>query len=192
MVASALGPRNSRSLSRQLAFECCYVQSDAMMHAEPHDLIGQMVKLLKEVDHRAGADFSGVGIIVTQDSGSLPIIDLRPTNKLLDTSETAAGLAQISHPWHEYHDGFHVLTPQLAIEKVAQYFSPPISTEVHIDRQKLFGGRYLAALFGSMLPNVLATGISSPDFGIAVFQDGKEQYHLSASETRPEAERALK
>lgn len=162
------------------------------MRAKPHDLIEQMVKLLEEVDGRAGVDFSGVGIIVTPSSKSLPIIDLRPTNKPLDSLETATALALISHPWHEHHDGFHVLTPRLAVEKVAQYFSPPIVPEVHIDREKLFGGRYLAALFGSMLPDVHATGISSRDFGIAVFQRGEEKFHRAANETRSKAQRALK
>lgn len=182
----------SRSLIRHLAIECSYVHSEVMMRTKPHDLIEQMVKLLEEVDDRAGADFTGVGIIVTPTSKSLPIVDLRPTNELLDSYDTATGLAQISHPWHEHHDGFHVLTPQLAVEKVAQYFSPPIAPDVYIGREKLFGGRYLAALFGSMLPDVLATGISSRDFGIAVFQRGEEKFHRAAIETRPKAERTLR
>ncbi|MCE6075332.1 hypothetical protein FS799_10750 [Agrobacterium vitis] len=156
-----------------------------MMRAKPHDIVEQIVELLQEVDGRAGVDFSGVGIIVTPTSESLPIIDLRPTNKLVGSCETATALAKISHPRHEHHDGFHVLTPSLAIEKIAQYFSPPIAPSVRIDRQKLFGGRYLAALFGSMLPNVLATGICSRDFGIAVFQQGEERFHQAANKMRP-------
>src|SRR3546814_2085384 len=91
-----------------------------------------MVRLLEEVDVRAGADFSGVGIIVADSFDSLPLINLRPTNSLLEDAETATALARISHHWHEHHDGFHVLTPELKIEKVAQYFSPPIVPEVRI------------------------------------------------------------
>lgn len=175
------------TFNRDLAFGRSYVQSEGMMQTEPYSLIKQIVKLLEEVDDHAGADFSGVGIIVTPASESLPVVDLRPTNRILDTSETAAALAQISHAWHEHHDGFHVLTPGLAIEKVAQYFSPPIALDVRIDRQKRFGGRYLAALFGSMLPDVLATGILSRDFGIAVFQRGEEKFYRAATEARPKA-----
>jgi len=156
-----------------------------MMQAEHRDLIEQIARLLEEVDVRAGADFSGVGIIVADSFDSLPLINLRPTNSLLEDAETATALAQISHHWHEHHDGFHVLTPGLKIEKVAQYFSPPIVPEVRIDRQKRFGGRYLAALFGSMIPHVLATGISSRDFGVAVFQGGDEKYHRAAGEAQP-------
>jgi hypothetical protein len=43
-----------------------------------------------------------------------------------------------------------------------------------IDRSKRFGGRYLAALFGSALPDVWAAGIASPGFGIAIFERGAE------------------
>jgi len=184
--------RNRLPLSRSLAFGCHYVQSDAMIRSKPHDLIEQMVKLLEEVENRAGADFSGVGIIVTQTSESLPIVNLRPTNNVLERGDTATALANISHPSHEHHDGFHVLTPQLNIEKVAQYFSPPIAPDVRIDRRKLFGGRYLAALFGSKLPGVLATGISSHDFGIAIFQQGQEKFHRGANGKQPQVGRDLK
>lgn len=163
-----------------------------MTRSKPHDLLEQMVKLLEEVEHRAGADFSGVGIIVTQSSDLLPIINLRPTSSVIEIVDTATALANISHPWHEHHDGFHVLTPQLNIEKVAQYFSPPIAPDLYIDRRKLFGGRYLAALFGSKIPGVLATGISSHDFGIAIFQQGQEKFHCGANGKRSQEVRDLK
>lgn len=161
-----------------------------MTPAAPQQLIEQLANLLQEVDARAGPDFSGIGLIVAASTVSLPIIALRSTSKLVDDGATAPALARISHPWHEHHDGFHVLTPELEIEKVAQYFSPPIMPGARIDRQKRFGGRYLAALFGSMLPGVLATGISSRDFGVAVFQDGEEKFYRAASASPPRAEKA--
>src|SRR3546814_19949309 len=86
---------------------------------------------------------------------------------------------------HEHHDGFHVLTPELKIEKVAQYFSPPIVPEVRIDRQKRFGSRYLAASFGSMIPDVLATGISSREFGVTDFQRSEAKHHRPAGQAQP-------
>lgn len=141
------------------------------------------MKLLEEVSGAAGADFSGVGVIVAASIETLPIIALRPTSKPNVDTTTSTALAEISHPWHEYHDGFHVLTPELKIERVAQYFSPPIVSVVHIDRQKRFGGRYLAALFGSLVPGVLITGIASRHFGVAVFCQGVESYYRTASET---------
>lgn len=161
-----------------------------MTLAECHDIIEQTAELLEEVDARAGIDFSGIGIIVSASPESLPLIALRPTSKLIDDAVPATALALISHHWHELHDGFHVLTPELKIEKVAQYFSPPIVPLVRIDRRKRFGGRYLAALFGSMLPGVLATGISSRDFGVAVFQRGEEKVYRAAREAPLRAEKA--
>ena len=143
------------------------------------------MKLLEEVSGAAGADFSGIGVIVAASLETLPIIALRPTSKPNIDATTATALAEISHPWHEHHDGFHVLTPELKIEKVAQYFSPPIVSVARIDRQKRFGGRYLAALFGSMVPGVLVTGIASRHFGVAVFQQGVESYYRATSETPP-------
>lgn len=161
-----------------------------MKLVENHYIIQQMAELLEEVDALAETDFSGIGIIVSASPESLPLIALRPTSKLIDDDETATALARISHPWHELHDGFHVLTPELKIQKVAQYFSPPIVPSVRIDRRKRFGGRYLAALFGSMLPGVQATGISSRDFGVAVFQRGEEKVYRAAREVPLRAERA--
>ncbi|MER8687108.1 hypothetical protein [Mesorhizobium sp. M1136] len=163
-----------------------------MKAAAPQDLIEQLVNLLEEVNLRAGTDFSGIGLIVTASPESLPIIALRPTSNLIDDAGTATVLARISHRSHELHDGFHVLTPGLQIEKVAQYFSPPIVPAARIDRQKRFGGRYLAALFGSMLPGVLATGISSRDFGLAVFHRGEEEIYRAANVSPPAVEKAPK
>src|SRR3546814_3114157 len=53
-----------------------------------------MARLLEEVDVRAGADFSGVGIIVADSFDSLPLINLRPTNSLLEDAETATARSE--------------------------------------------------------------------------------------------------
>jgi len=52
---------------------------------------------------------------------------------------------------------------------------------VMIDRTKVFGGRYIAALFGSAIPGVQLAGIASRGFGIAVFENGSERYFEAAS-----------
>jgi len=176
--------------SRALAFAPSCAQLRAMTPASPLELIEQLGSLLEEVDARAGSDFSGIGLIVTASPGSLPVIALRPTCKMIDDEATATALARISRSSHEHHDGFHLLRPDLKIEKIAQYFSPPIVPLARIDRGKRFGGRYLAALFGSMLPGVLATGICSRDFGVAVFEGGEEKIYRAARESSPGAEKA--
>ncbi len=127
-------------------------------------------------------------MIVSANPESLPIVALRPTSNPIDDAATATVLARISQHRHEHHDGFHVLTPDLKIKKIAQYFSPPIVPLLNIDRQKRFGGRYLAALFGSMLPSVVATGIVSRDFGLAVFQQGDEKFYRPAIESKSKSQ----
>lgn len=133
-----------------------------------------LLELLVDVDARAGVDFSGIGVIVSARPQDLPILALRPVSDPGEAADVAHVLATVSNPAHEYHDGFHVLGPDLRLLLLAQYFSPPIVPSAPIDRSKRFGGRYLAGLFGSALPGVLATGIASRDFGIAVFREGRE------------------
>ncbi len=74
----------------------------------------------------------------------------------------------------EFHDGFHVLSPDLELLLVSQYFSPPIVTSVVIDTTRRLGGRYMAALFGSALPTVCASGVASLHYGVAIFENGRE------------------
>jgi hypothetical protein len=138
------------------------------------ELTDALLKLLANVDERAGVDFSGTGVIVSTRVDELPILAMRPVSDPGEVADVVHLLATISNPAHEHHDGFHVLDTNLRILRLGQYFSPPIVLSAHIDRTKRFGGRYLAALFGSMLPGVLATGIASCEFGIAVFRDGQE------------------
>lgn len=137
-------------------------------------LTDALLRLLTDVEARAGVDFSGTGLIVTTQPQTLPILALRPVSEPDEAGDLADFLASISNTTHEHHDGFHVLGPHLRLLLISQYFSPPIVPGVPIDRSKRFGGRYLAALFGSALPGVLATGIASRDFGIALFRDGRE------------------
>ncbi|WP_174286187.1 hypothetical protein [Sphingomonas bacterium] len=137
-------------------------------------LTDALLGLLVEVDARADADFSGTGVIVSASPNELPILALRLISDPGEVADVAGMLATISNPAHEHHDGFHVLSPKLRILRLGQYFSPPIIHNAPVDRTRRFGGRYLAALFGSAVPGVVATGVASCEFGIAVFREGKE------------------
>ena len=155
-----------------------------------NELTDALLELLVNVDERAGVDFSGTGVIVSTRVDDLPILAMRPVSDPGEVKDVADLLATISNPAHEHHDGFHVLNPNLQVVRLGQYFSPPIVLSAHIDRTKRFGGRYLAALFGSMLPGVLATGIASCDFGIALFREGQEiAYRRGRSEAAAEKRR---
>jgi len=161
----------------RLALSSKALHSTLMSLAEP-EATDALLKLLLDVDTRAGLDFSGTGLIVSDRPHDLPILALRPFSEPGEATNVADRIAAISNPAHEHHDGFHVLSPDMRLIYLAQYFSPPIVPSAPIDRSKRFGGRYLAALFGSALPGVLATGIVSRDFGIAVFRDGREMAYL--------------
>ncbi|WP_321853401.1 hypothetical protein [Paraburkholderia tropica] len=144
-------------------------------------MIEDLRDILSDVKRLAGRNFTGIGLLVSDTPQTLPICSLRPVDFLVADTGLVALLARISTKDSEFHDGFHVLTGSFDVAKIAQYFSPPIVKGLKIDRSKIFGGRYLAALFGSTLPGVRATGIASIGFGIAIFQNGQEVFHSEFS-----------
>lgn len=140
-------------------------------------MIGQLRECLAAIQRRAGDDFSGIGLIICNADANLPIYPLREGVSLPHGVDLIQYLATISSVKSEFHDGFHVLSADWQLLKISQYFSPPIVTDAKIDRTKRFGGRYLAALFGSALPGVVASGVASNGFGLAIFQNGQEVYY---------------
>lgn len=139
-------------------------------------MLDNLKQTLKEVLRKSGNDFSGVGIIVHDGNHDLPIFPLRLTSPDLVDNDITKLLIKISSVNSKYHDGFHLIASDWQVTHTAQYFSPPILQNVVVDRTKPFGGRYIAALFGSAIPGVLLTGIASNGFGLAIFQSGKEVY----------------
>jgi hypothetical protein len=137
--------------------------------------IAKLHSILREVSGAAGDRFTGVGLIVCDSPDSLPILPLRAWSKASSKIDLIRLLAEISVPESEYHDGFHILSSEWKLIRISQYFSPPIIRHAQIDRTRRFGGRYLAALFGSTIHGVQLSGIASRGFGIAVFRDGSER-----------------
>ena len=129
---------------------------------------------LKLVRSRAGMKFSGIGLLACDTPERIPIFPIRLPDQPPIGFDLIDFLAAISNTTNEYHDGFHILSTELRLIRIAQYFSPPIIFNASVDRTRRFGGRYLAALFGSALPEVRITGIASADFGIAIFERGSE------------------
>jgi len=138
-------------------------------------MIAKLRTLLWQVHNAAGDDFTGVGILVCDTPDILPILPLRPVSTLSCGMDLVGSLAAISVRDSEYHDGFHIVSSDWRLTRVSQYFSPPILADARIDRTKVFGGRYIAALFGSAIHGVQLAGIASRDFGIAVFENGSER-----------------
>ena len=121
-------------------------------------------------------DFSGVGVIVCNSPESLPIVPLIRSSPRLDAEDLISQLVAISSRRSDHHDGFHIISEAGRLTRVAQYFSPPIIPDAAIDRSKRFGGRYLAALYGSAIPEVRLSGIASEGFGIAIFRACREVF----------------
>ena len=132
-------------------------------------------KLLYNIGNNPIKDFSGIGIIVCESISYLPIVSLRDDYPNIEGSPSHV-LSEISSLKSKYHDGFHIINTKGEITHVAQYFSPPIANEVIIDKSRLVGGRFIAALFGSVLEGVTMTGIVSKNRKASIFKDGKEIY----------------
>jgi hypothetical protein len=133
-------------------------------------------KLLLTINDRATPGFAGLGIIVSDSPSDLPITSLRLKSQLFPPLPTVEGLLEISEHTSEYHDGFHVLSSDLQLQLISQYFSPPIVALTFPQRDQLVGGRYVAALFGSTLAAVVATGVVSTNYGVVLFVGGKEVF----------------
>ena len=137
-------------------------------------LIQRVRQLLIDVRNRSEASFSGVGIIVADIPALLPITPLRPKAVWHHARTAEDVLTEVSDISSEFHDGFHVLSRNLDVLLMSQYFSPPLVDGIVVDPARRVGGRYFAALLGSALPGVIATGVASANYGVTVFYKGQE------------------
>ena len=115
------------------------------------EVIIELRNLLWQVQAAAGKEFSGLGLLVCDSPEQLPIMPLRPKSNPPHRRNLIDSLVAISSPSSEYHDGFHILSTDWRLTLVSQYFSPQIVEDAVIDRSKVFGGRYLAALLSLKL-----------------------------------------
>lgn len=129
--------------------------------------------LLREVWVKSAGDFAGIGVVVSDSTKGLPITPLREDAPVV-VGTVAETLSNISRCASEYHDGFHIINESGDLTHVAQYFSPPIVKDAVFDRHRLVGGRFVAALFGSLIPEVSMTGIVGVKSELSVFCDGHE------------------
>jgi hypothetical protein len=138
-------------------------------------IVRSLFDLLRSVREEGGELFSGIGVLVSDTSDTLPTFPLRPRSGAPCVGSTTGVLSSISRDSSDLHDGFHLLSSTLEIMSLSLYFSPPIirSAVIPHPAQKL-GGRYLAALFGSALPGVIAAGVASSHYGVVIFKDGME------------------
>ncbi|WP_155951637.1 hypothetical protein [Pseudomonas sp. FGI182] len=139
-------------------------------------MINKLAEVLGRARLLAGKDFTGLGVVVCDSSAELPVFPLRLDVEIPIEDDVATILAGLSTVDSDLHDGFHVLSPDLKLIALSQYFSPSIAMSAVINRSRKFGGRYVAAIFGSMLPGVCLCGISTKSLGVVIFKDGREVY----------------
>lgn len=137
-------------------------------------MVGKLVEVLSKARSLAGNEFTGVGVIVCSLNTELPTFPLRLGIEIPQREDVAISLAEVSRVASDLHDGFHVLTPEFRLVALSQYFSPPIAKAAVANRSRSFGGRYVAALFGSTLPGVHLCGIATESLGIVIFRQGRE------------------
>jgi hypothetical protein len=133
--------------------------------------------IILEVHKEAGILFSGLGLILYEDFHGIPLSPLRSSNPegLIFPVKGIGNIVKAIHSLNVknsfYHDGFHLISKQIELTYVCQYFSPPIQTNVSIDYTK--GGRFRAAQYGSCLQNVFATAVIGEEYGPFIFINGK-------------------
>lgn len=148
------------------------------MIAKPPEYMEPKTKLkalLHRIHTQVDTTFSGLGVIVWDGVSTIPILPMRSEQpRGIHDKTTFEVLMNISQEGGPFHDGFHVVDTALALIQVSVYFSPAISAQVETPVNGLrFGGRYLAAAFGSCLEGVICTGVVSKQYGPIVFEHGK-------------------
>nr|WP_140422124.1 hypothetical protein [Pseudomonas sp. A46] len=143
-------------------------------------MVNELAEVLRRARFLAGSEFTGVGVIVCDLNIELPTFPLRLGVSIPQREDVAISLAEVSRAASDLHDGFHVLTPEFHLVALSQYFSPPIVKTAAVNRTRNFGGRYVAALFGSTLPGVHLCGIATESLGVVIFRHGHEVYFESA------------
>ncbi len=133
--------------------------------------------IILDVHREAGALFSGLGLILYDNLYNIPLNPLRSSNPegLIFPISGISNIVKTIHILNVknsfYHDGFHLLSKQIELTHICQYFSPPILNNIPIDYTK--GGRFRAAQYGSCIQNVLATGVIGEEDGPFIFINGK-------------------
>ena len=72
------------------------------------------------------SEFCGVGLLVCRDTSALPMCPLSGERTVRDTANVVDAICSASMLSHPQHDGFHILSPSLALTHTNQYIAPPV------------------------------------------------------------------
>lgn len=142
-------------------------------------MIEKIIKLCTDLNNQKSVKFEGIGLVVYNDFEDLPVISLNDEKipfmlPVVNYEDILKVLIEVSSSESIYQDGFHLLSKDISLTHISQYFSTPIIKELKV--QNNYGSRYRTALYGSFLPNVIYAIVISKDYGIVVFKEGKEVF----------------
>ncbi|MFY9089504.1 hypothetical protein [Arcobacter aquimarinus] len=137
-------------------------------------MIENLYKNLEIFYNKVQKPFAGIGLVISDKIEGLPIHSVYNSNPSFENETLVDILIKLSNYNNYYHDGFHVLSSNLEIKCISQYFFPVPPKELHLEINNNTGVRYLVAKIGSLHPNIICTAIISDNYGISIFKDGVE------------------
>ena len=142
-------------------------------------MIKKIVNLCNDINKLKSKNFEGIGLVIYSDINELPIASMNTEKTTYDLpisnyDDILKTLVEISSSNSKFQDGFHLLSKEFKLTHISQYFSTPIIKNLIVTN--IFGSRYRTALYGSCLPNVLFTAVISKNYGLIIFENGKEIY----------------
>jgi hypothetical protein len=145
----------------------------------------ELLDILEEARRTALDDFAGTGIV--EYNGKTEFDKITPVPMRMSDIDNTVFLVElpihvidkICRESNPFHDGFHFLCTQTKkFSHIGMYFPPPPHRGAHIQLTRSGGTRYFAALFASMIPGVVRTGIvRSSNLTLSIFQNGREIYY---------------
>ena len=146
-----------------------------------------LLDILGSTEARKEYSFMGLGIIIYKTIENLPISSLTdmskgenlPISEIGDIKEKLLQYSKIDSP---FHDGFHLISSNLELTHISQFFSPPVVDDPKISIGYNHGARYRAAQFGSCIPDIVVTGVLSNNYGAIIFRNGSAHSQLKNQE----------
>lgn len=142
------------------------------------DLITQTYKILNQIKDNITDGFSGIGLVAYDSSKFNPSsrCDLRPNFKcknfnIYDES-ICDYLAEISDYRSLFHDGFHFIDEQGVLTDIAQYFVPPIVSNLYPNQEH--GVRLYSSICGSIIEGVLFISTICSNGEIYIYESGRQ------------------
>ncbi|WKL43109.1 hypothetical protein [Flavobacterium sp. ZE23DGlu08] len=142
-------------------------------------MIKKIINLCNDINKLKSKNFEGIGLVIYSDIKELPVASMNTEKATYDLpisnyDDILKTLIEISSSNSKFQDGFHLLSKEFKLTHISQYFSTPIIKNLIVTN--IFGSRYRTALYGSCLPNVLFTAVISKNYGLIIFENGKEIY----------------